>query len=839
MLLVALLCVLPVSADAVKEGIYYLIHTSGCHLGYNASQGTAQLVAAEDYSQKVTLKAEADGYFSVKIEGTDGYLSQSTSNSWNTTLSSQVDDRSLFAFESAGTGLLKVKCKANGKYLGTDDAVAGAYVFCDKSGADMRHYWILGDRPDAKPDLNQAFTLNPEAVKSSFDGWGVSLCWWANMCGKWSDKAIDQIVDWLVSPDNLNFRIFRYNIGGGDDPQNRHCDPHHMGKGKGLRAEMEGFKDSTADAYHWDRDAAQRKIMLKIKEKRPDAIFEAFSNSCPYYMTYSGCCAGNDKAGKDNLRPEYYEEFAHYLVDVCKHYKDEYGIEFHTLDPFNEPQTSYWGRNGSQEGCHFDISSQVAFLKVLSPILKASGLNTVISASDETDVAQAVKAIKAYREAGVTDLVGQFNTHTYTANNISRTQYAALTAEAGKPMWMSEVGGGSGSGLAANLNLAQKLIDDIHYLQPRAWIDWQYIEDNDIWSLVRADLNDETTARRGKNYYVRQQFSRFIKEGYQILNTTNGQCLAARSADGQTYVIVALNGGGLAFEQDIDLTMLSGVTLASVKAYRTSSSESVRKIGGFKLSGGHLIYTLPQNSITTFVISASPSAGATNALADGGRYLISPRPACGLVIDASADEATGSACVSGYNGKPSQVWTLRAAADGGFRFENGNGDVLTAAESFPMQVYGDVRDNQTFEIEAVDAPYYRILLPGTLRAFDLENGKYADGTRIGLWEYGTSADATHRQWSFLRLPSDTESSIQEVTGSSSSAASLWRIAGGAGGLVTVSGAPGSLKVYTVDGRLVSACTLVQDPLTLKLGHGVYVLKCENAASRMVKVIGME
>lgn len=287
----------------------------------------------------------------------------------------------------------------------------------------------------------RAFTLDPSSAKESFDGWGVSLCWWANECGKWSDQAIDEIIDWLVSPDQLNFRIFRYNIGGGEDPQNRHCTPHHMGAkgGKGLRAEMEGFKDATDDAYHWDRDAAQRKIMLKIKEKRPDAIFEAFSNSAPYYMTYSGCCAGHEDASKDNLRPEYYEEFAHYLVDVCKHYKEQYGIEFYTLEPFNEPLTSYWYANGSQEGCHFDLASQVAFLKILSPILKASGLKTIISASDETAVKHAVEAIEYYKKENVLDLVGQFNTHTYSADNESRDRYHELTAEAGKPMWMSEV----------------------------------------------------------------------------------------------------------------------------------------------------------------------------------------------------------------------------------------------------------------------------------------------------------------------------------------------------------------------------------------------------------------
>jgi len=30
----------------------------------------------------------------------------------------------------------------------------------------------------------------------------------------------------------------------------------------------------------------------------------------------------------DNLKPEYYEAFGDYLIDVCKHYKEQYGIEF-------------------------------------------------------------------------------------------------------------------------------------------------------------------------------------------------------------------------------------------------------------------------------------------------------------------------------------------------------------------------------------------------------------------------------------------------------------------------------------------------------------------------------
>lgn len=392
-----------------------------------------------------------------------------------------------YAIESAGGVFKKLKCRANGKYLGTDGMVDGNYVFSDKSGDASLSHWFLATDPAAEPPVAEvSYIINPAAERQTFDGWGVSLCWWANMCGKWSDDKIDEIVDWLVSPDGLNFRIFRYNIGGGDDPANQHCTAHHMGNGKGLRAEMEGFKDSSDGPYIWSRDAAQRKIMLKIKEKRPDAVFEAFSNSAPYYMTYSGCVAGNTDAGKDNLRPEYYEEFAHYLVDVCKHYKDEYGIEFKTLDPFNEPMTSYWGANGGQEGCHFDVSSQINMIKTLYPILKESGLKTVISVADETSVAQAVNDFIEYRKAGILDMIGQVNTHTYTADDKARTRLSALCREENKPLWMSEVGMG-GSGMAGNLALAQKLIDDMRHIMPSAWIDWQYIEENnDQWCLVRS-----------------------------------------------------------------------------------------------------------------------------------------------------------------------------------------------------------------------------------------------------------------------------------------------------------------------------------------------------------------
>lgn len=468
--------------------------------------------------------------------------------------------------------------------------------------------WAYIDKDNIPTENQVCYDINLQQTRQHWDGWGVSLCWWAGQCGNWDDGKIDEIVSWLVGEDGLNYSHFRYNIGGGDDPKNHHCDLHHMGKGKGLRAEMEGFKDISGDEYHWERDAAQRKIMLKIREMRPDAVFEAFSNSCPYYMTYSGCVGGNDDGFKDNLQPEYYEEFAHYLVDVCKHYKDVYDLEFKTLEPFNESATGYWYRNGSQEGCHFDYQSQVAFLRVLSPVLQQSGLNTVISASDETSVEQSVQAFKAYEAGGVLSLVGQWNTHTYEGNDDQRVELSRLVRRAGMPLWMSETGSG-GRGLVSNLRLARRLFDDIRCLQPEAWLDWQYMDEtSDTWCTIRGSFQKQTYAKV-KNFYVRQQCSRFIKRGYDILEAACPQTLAAVNASRDTLVLVLLNEGEQAAHSINLKSMESGrgsslqLDASRVKAFRTSATENLAPVGDcIRIKKRTLMATLPRQSITTLIV---------------------------------------------------------------------------------------------------------------------------------------------------------------------------------------------------------------------------------------------
>ncbi len=629
------------------------------------------------------------------------------------------------------------------------------------------------------------------------------------MCGEWSDSKIDQLVDWLVSPTGLNYNIFRYNIGGGDDPENKNCTLHHMGNGKGLRAEMEGFKTCSEDDYDWTKDAGQRKIMLKIKEKRPDAIFEAFSNSAPYYMTYSGCVAGNTDGGKDNLKPEYYEEFAHYLVDVCKHYKDEYGIEFKTLEPFNESTTAFWFANGSQEGCHFDNESQIKFIKILAPILEASGLNTAISASDETNVGSAVGTFEAYKRDGkALDLVSQWNTHTYGADDVSRNRLGLLARSNGKTLWMSETGSG-GNGIGGNLNVAQRMFADIRGMLPSAWIDWQYVEENnDQWCTVKGSFSAQTY-QKVKNYYVRQQVTSHIKQGYHFVTSLSPQSLAAVNEAGDSLVLVVLNTGATTAIHTVKIPgcMIEG----KITCYQTSATKNHQiTASGYKLNGEVLTLELPATSITTFIIPMALVASESDAdIIEDVPYLILPQynAMAALTVNGKnvsieqllmADSDNSEVSLDG-----SQIWTFAKSGTNGYSIVNANGDILTPSSGYALAAQKNKASNQSFRLETVDGFFYKITTISSGKSIDLNNAAYSAGTQVGLWNYGTSITEAHRNWYLCPLQMVSEEALG-VTGAISASNS------------------NETAVYNMNGMKVN------DPI-----KGAYIIRCQDGTIKKV------
>ena len=122
---------------------YYIIHSSGSVIGENASDGHGAIQAVTgNNNQMMQFIADGTGYYSIKMVGQTKYLS--LSGSWNTSfVTSASTDEAKFAIEKVSSVFVIIKCKANGKCLGTDNVTAGSSLFADKTGTDSKHYWFI------------------------------------------------------------------------------------------------------------------------------------------------------------------------------------------------------------------------------------------------------------------------------------------------------------------------------------------------------------------------------------------------------------------------------------------------------------------------------------------------------------------------------------------------------------------------------------------------------------------------------------------------------------------------------------------------------------------------
>ncbi len=434
--------------------------------------------------------------------------------------------------------------------------------------------------------------INPAARHQTFEGWGTSLCWWAHHVGAWDTAGRNAVVAAVVDPvDGLGYNVFRYNIGGGDDPSHHHLDQYK---------DMPGFEPS-AGTWDWTADAEQRAVLQQILASGTGVILEAFSNSPPYWMTKSGCASGSSD-GSNNLKDDSYATFADYLTEVVKHYRDAFGITFRTLEPLNEPNADWWKANGGQEGCHFSASNQQTVVKAVGAALSAKGLtDTSVSASDENSIDDGYDNLRAFDAASLAAM-SQMNVHTYSGSR--RADLRTLASSKGKRLWQSESGPLNqtlADDTEAAVFMAGRIITDLRDLQAEAWVDWQSGDTNHNWGSFTLNDSKQTWTPL-KRFYMHAGFSRYIRPGAVFVDIDDSDMVAALSADGHSLTIVVRNGDtskskGFTF----DLTALP-VVGPTVESHRTSRSEDLAALPATAIDGYSFVATMPAFSVTTFVV---------------------------------------------------------------------------------------------------------------------------------------------------------------------------------------------------------------------------------------------
>jgi len=379
-----------------------------------------------------------------------------------------------------------------------------------------------------------------------WDGWGVSLCWWANALGDQKDLAEAVFSSHSVKLDvgtvpGLGLNIARYNAGASSWRQS---------SGKSMVAspnipqfkQIEGFwqdeqsGDPSSQSWDWDADRRQVAMLLSAKALGAD-LFELFSNSPMWWMLRNRDPSGAENGSEDNLKAGSARQHAHYLATVAAKFKATHGLHFASIEPFNEPISPWWTADKDQEGCHFERSTQAEVLHALKVELQRLRLHdTVTAASDEDTYEDGLATWNSF-DVKTKGSIGRVNVHGYQALEGPRAElYSAVHPKA---LWNTEYGDDDGTGLtmAAVINL------DFQKLHNTAWCYWQIADESDGWGLLKFSPENRTLLEINMKWFVLAHYTRHIRPGMQILDSSDVSTVSAYDEDRRVLVLVTTNHG--------------------------------------------------------------------------------------------------------------------------------------------------------------------------------------------------------------------------------------------------------------------------------------------------------
>ncbi|MDU0313749.1 glycoside hydrolase [Phycicoccus sp. M110.8] len=637
---------------------------------------------------------------------------------------------------------------------------------------------------------------DPSYQQPAFEGWGTSLVWFANATGDYPPAVREKLADLVFGKDGLNLNIARYNIGGGNAPDVE----DYLRPGGAVQGWWKAPAGTTRTDTSWwsaeepadwnpDADRTQRWWVDRIKAGITK--WETFSNSPPWFMTESGYVSGNFDASKDQLKASSVDDFAKYLVGATTRLEQAHGISVDTIDPFNEPNTSYWGTQlgadgkptgGRQEGAHIGPELQQEVVRALAPVLASSTTKARISAMDETNPGTFVRNWMTY-PADVKASVSQMNVHTY--GTAQRTAVRDLSKSDGKPLWMSEVEGSWGNGqsftsMEPGLGMAQHMTDDLRELEPSAWVFWQPVEDYDNmkpggesaaganWGSIQLpfDCTAQDTLQTcpiytNQKFNTVRNFTHYIRPGDHVVKVDDTSTVAAVRASDRTATLVHTNGAKTAQDVTVDLSKFRHIgPKAAVTAVVTDASGALVQQTPVPVEGTSATVRVPAESVTTLVVSDVRDVAKDAATFQDGHLYRFTGVQSGKSLDA---EGTGLVIRGTDGASGDQLWTVTPVTTGvsnreryqlrsldGRQVALRDGSlVLETAQPTPdraAQWYLSTTGDGTWTMASATGPG------------DIEVGGQAtaDGSAVGVWQPNSD---TNQRW---RLTDETVRGVTDV-----------------------------------------------------------------------------
>ncbi len=364
----------------------------------------------------------------------------------------------------------------------------------------------------------------------------------------------------------------------------------------------------------------------------------AFSPPPAYETNGNAACSAGSGSGR--LITSDYAAYATWLANFVQSLKTEDGIPLYALSFQNEPDQCQPYASAIWSGADIDTFVSAN----LGPTFAADGLSTLIFAPEgsNSSVSNSLGAACG-GDSSCMQYVDGFNFHDYQAS-LSGTNTVAANAypsdwPAGKKYWETETSCGTGYGpnfcqagfntnISDALNWAAVIDQRIAVDGANAWLYWllqDYNQAGNAASFNEGALMSNTAGGNvvAQRAYVLGQYSKFVRPGYYRVDATHlpqtGVSVSAyRDTGTNKLVIIATNYTGSGVSQAFSLT--NAPTFSTLTPTITSADLSLAAQSNVSVKGNSFTYTLPADSVTTFVSSsASGPLAPTNLTSTVGQ----------------------------------------------------------------------------------------------------------------------------------------------------------------------------------------------------------------------------
>jgi len=283
-----------------------------------------------------------------------------------------------------------------------------------------------------------------------------------------------------------------------------------------------------------------------------------------------------------------YLAYANYLESFVQ-YMASGGVNLYAISMQNEPDA-----NVSYESCVWTPQQMDTW--VAQNVNGVLTTKLIMPESESFTTSYADTALNDPNAVGKIDIIAG---HLYGTS----PSFNTAAENAGKEVWMTEhylqPPNGAQPGISDALQAAEEIHNSLTVGDYNAYV-WWWVADWDPGTGV-TNYGLVNTSNNPTYYgWAMAQFSRFVRPGYvrsDVTSSATNVFISAYKGNGH-FVIVAINGNSAPVNQTVAIQSQS---ITSMTPYQTTSSSTVAQQSAVSVTGNQFSYTLPAQSIVTFV----------------------------------------------------------------------------------------------------------------------------------------------------------------------------------------------------------------------------------------------